>query len=175
MSDEYQSRLTARFDALDRDGDGAVTFEDFAALASAVLDAVGEPVGTDRARALSKAAWSFYKGLALNTDVDRDGQITREEFLLAADVSLRGNPEGFERVVRPWAEAVVAVADRDGDGRVSRAEWVAVLAAMWLGGPAGEDLPGLDADEDGRITARELLDAAVRFYTDPRAVYAAPV
>lgn len=172
---DYQARLTARFEALDRDGDGAVTFEDFASLASAVLDAVGEPVGTPRARALSSAAWSFYKGLALNTDVDRDGHITREEFLLAADVSLRGNPEGFTRVVRPWAEAVVAVADRDEDGHVTRAEWVAVLAAMWLGGPAGEELPGLDADEDGRITVTELLDAAVRFYTDPRAVYGAPV
>ncbi|SDP81436.1 hypothetical protein SAMN05421507_115117 [Lentzea jiangxiensis] len=42
------------------------------------------------------------------------GVITESEFVDTAQMRLRNNPEGFERIARPWAEAVMAVADRRG-------------------------------------------------------------
>ncbi|GLZ79973.1 calcium-binding protein [Actinorhabdospora filicis] len=171
MSDGYQNRLAARFDALDRDGDGAITQADFEAMAREILASAGEPSTSARARRLIEAARTFFEGLSVHTDINMDGRIVKDEFLDAADISLRGNPRGFHQIAQPWAEAVIEIADRDQDGLVTHDEWAITLLAVGVDEELAERLPGLiDADGDGYITAKEILNLAVDFYTEDQAL-----
>lgn len=171
MSDAYQTRLAARFDALDRDRDGAITQVDFDSLAQEILSSTGEPTTSKRARKLQEAARTFFEGLSVHTDLNMDGRIVKDEFLDAADISLRGNPRGFHEIARPWVEAIAAVADRDEDGLVTQMEWAVTLLALGIPEDLAERLPELiDEDGDGYISDKEILNVAVAFYTDENAL-----
>ncbi|NUT98793.1 MAG: EF-hand domain-containing protein [Saccharothrix sp.] len=87
------------------------------------------------------------------------------EFVRVAESELRGDPVGFTRIVRPWAEAVVAAADTDGDGTVDLAEWARVLVAMGATPSAAEEQArSVDIDGDGDGEVVDVVAGWVRDY-----------
>ncbi|GAB2966767.1 EF-hand domain-containing protein [Saccharothrix stipae] len=166
VQDPYTAKMTARFATLDRDHDGRVSVTDFEEMAVAVLIACGRPVESSEGQRLLEGARTFFAGLARVADVDDDAEITEAEFVTAAQDRMRGDVEGFTGIARPWAEAVVAVADTDGDGSVGLHEWQRVLVAMGATPQrAAEQAAAVDTDGDGAVSVAEVLATAVAFYT----------
>lgn len=112
-ADEYD-RGTAKFAALDRDGDGVLTAADFEAAGARGADRAGRgtrPQPTPAQRALTR--------LGADADTDRDGILSRGEWKTLAedpDAARRGAPRGA-----PSAEDLLAAfdaADADHDGKL---------------------------------------------------------
>lgn len=165
---DYHTKMRDRFATFDADGDGQITIEDFEALGQRVLDAFKVPKGSDKEIAIRQGAQIFFRNLADITDADRNHSISEEEFLIGAERRLLGNSDGFDRIARPWAWAIVKVADVDGDGKVTIEEWRKALQAMGST-PAGieQELQEIDRDRDGRVSLDEVMQSAIEFYTLP--------
>jgi Ca2+-binding EF-hand superfamily protein len=162
----YEDKLENRFDTFDRDGDGVISAQDFEAMAQRILDEFGIGQESPKAAALLAGAQQYWAAFAEYADVDRDGEISRTEWLGAANQKLRGNPDGFREAILPWSTAVVAVADTSGDGAVSVAEWAHMLRAMGVPeAKASARARELDTDHDGTVSVDEVMATAVTFYT----------
>lgn len=167
----------AAFRRLDRNGDGVVAFEEFVRASDehlARMDANGDgnigrdefmayhaaeakrrierlfaELDTDRSGRLVPAE---LKGRAeaqrlLACDADKDGAITREEYL-----------DCRRRIAERWMQRIFAKYDRNGDGFIGREERVAALRDFF---------DRLDADGDGKI-ARAEFGAAHKRWTERR-------
>jgi Ca2+-binding EF-hand superfamily protein len=168
---DYQNRMADRFAAFDRDGDGSVTAGDFEAMALKVLTEFGLPPNSGKGRALLEGAQQFWGRLCEVADTSRDGEIAQSEFVDAASSQLLDNPDGFTEMVRPWAKAVIAVADTDNDGMVDAEEWARMLRIMGaLPEAAQRRVSEVDLDRDGAISVDEVIAAAVDSFTsaEPR-------
>ncbi|MFI9006157.1 EF-hand domain-containing protein [Actinosynnema sp. NPDC053489] len=121
-------------------------------------------------RLLVEGARAFFTGPAEVADVDEGGAITESGFASAARARLRDDPQGFAVVVRPWAEAVVAVADTDDNGAVDLREWERMLRAMGAAPQkAAEQAVLVGTDDDGVISVTEVPATAAAFCTRDQA------
>jgi Ca2+-binding EF-hand superfamily protein len=171
--DVHARKMSARFDTFDRDRDGLISQRDLERMARAVLDEFGVSPDWGKGRALMRGAGAFWRGLADEVDDEfaDGGQLTRQQFVDAARRALLDHPEGFNRIVRPWTEASVAVADTDGDGQVTLDEWGRLLCALGANDAATQRrLEATDVDGDGRLDVRDLLATARAYYTTDEAM-----
>ncbi|MFC5184516.1 EF-hand domain-containing protein [Actinomadura harenae] len=167
----YDAKLAERFETFDRNNDGTISRQDLEFMADGILRALAQNPGSKKGRALREGARQYYEGLARSAGTSPDGPIDRAEFLAAAESSLHSGMRGFDDSLRPWAEAVIAVADLDDDGRVSVDDWTQVLTAMGADQRhAMASARGLDTDRDGHISTQELLAEARRFYVSDEPV-----
>ncbi|MET9427279.1 MULTISPECIES: EF-hand domain-containing protein [unclassified Streptomyces] len=163
--DMYQRRIADRFDAFDQDGNGYISREDFTTAASRLLEAFGTPFRSEKGQALAVGAEAFWQGLAGIADVDGDQRVTRAEFVHGAVKRLRDNPERFAEIARPFVCAVLAVADRDGDGRAEVAELERALRALGVEPhTAALTAESLDVDRGGCVDKEEAVMAFARYF-----------
>lgn len=116
------------FERLDRNRDGVVTFGEMRAM---------------RARRMAAI------------DANRDGRISRREFMSARPPWARGRPR--RRMARRRARIFSRI-DADGDGFISPAEREASLK-RWFA--------RMDADRNGQLTRREFIEARQRLRGGP--------
>jgi Ca2+-binding EF-hand superfamily protein len=164
----HARKMSARFDTFDRDGDGLISQRDVEQMARAVLDEFEVSPDWGKGRAVLRGAGAFWRGLADEVDDEfaDGGRLTRQQFIDAAKRALLDHPEGFNRIVRPWTEASVAIADVDGDGEITLEQWGRLLRAMGGNDAAVKRrLKATDADGDGRLSVRDLLSTAQTYYT----------
>ncbi|RFU37603.1 EF-hand domain-containing protein [Actinomadura logoneensis] len=167
----YEIKIAERFATFDRNHDGAISRLDLEFMADGILRALRQNPRSPKGRALIEGARLYFDGLARSAKADPDGPIDRAAFLAAAQQSLHAGLRGFDDSLRPWAEAVIAVADHDDDGRVSVDVWTQVLTAMGANQrQASASARGLDTDRDGHISTRALLAEARRFYVSDEPV-----
>jgi hypothetical protein len=118
------------------------------------------------AAATSEFSNAMMGGAAASPQEPAFGRLTRQQFIDAAKRALLDHPEGFNRIVRPWTEASVAIADVDGDGEITLEQWGRLLRAMGGNDAAVKRrLKATDADGDGRLSVRDLLSTAQTYYT----------
>ncbi|EST27575.1 EF-hand domain-containing protein [Streptomyces roseochromogenus] len=166
VNTEYGRRIAARFATFDQDGNGRIDREDFSAAAKALLAEFAVTARSDKGQALYAGAEAFWQGMAGIADRDGDQRITREEFVTGAVKRLRDNPGRFAEIARPFLHAALAVADEDGDGRISVADTARVLRALHVqADTARTAAESLDADADGTITEADLVPAIARYFT----------
>ncbi|MBX9399396.1 EF-hand domain-containing protein [Streptomyces sp. TRM72054] len=162
----YTHKMSARFDALDHDGDGTISQSDFDQAARTLITAFDQTPASPKGKALIDGAQHYWTRLAELADADQDGRITQPEFVAAATRHLRDNQQEYTRMVRPWVTAVLAVADVDDSQEVSADEWERMLAAMGMAPEAAHARASdIDTDNDGVISLDEALQSALRFYT----------
>ncbi|MFF8384960.1 EF-hand domain-containing protein [Streptomyces kanasensis] len=161
----HQHRVAARFAALDQDGSGYVSREDFTTAARRLLSEFGTPYRSDRGQAVTLGAEAFWQGLAGIADVDGDQRVSREEFAHGAVKRLHDNPERFAEIARPFVRAVLAVADPDGDGRAETAGVERALRVLGVEpGAAARAAGALGVDGDGRIDEERAVGALARYF-----------
>ncbi|WP_447039078.1 EF-hand domain-containing protein [Streptomyces sp. DSM 118878] len=167
-SAEYERKIAARFATFDQDGNKYISREDFSTAAAALCKEFGVTARSDKGQALYLGAEAFWQGMAGIADRDGDQRITRDEFVGGAVKRLRDNPDRFAEIARPFLNAVIRIADGDGEGTVAPAEIGRALTA--LGVPedvAGAVAAGLDADGDGRVAEQEIVTAFAQYFTVP--------
>ncbi|GAA1909879.1 calcium binding protein CalD [Streptomyces durmitorensis] len=167
-SAEYERKIAARFVTFDQDGNGYISREDFSTAAAALLTEFGATARSEKGQALYIGAEAFWQGMAGIADRDGDQRITKPEFVGGAVKRLRDNPARFAEIARPFLDAVIAVADGDGDGSVSPQEVERVLKALGVPADIASAAGGsLDTDGDGRVTEEEIVAAFAAYFTVP--------
>ncbi len=157
MLSKFQKRkLAVLFDHYDANGDGFVTKADYEGLAQRFCDAWNYSPGTaeyEAAYAQHVAIWEYVRSVA---DTDDDGQVTLKEFLtsygnMLEDKKLR------RQLVQDYGAAMFKLCDQDGDGKISGAEWAAVLQCFDLSEEdAQEAFRHLDVKGTGYITFKQM-------------------
>ncbi|MGW7486090.1 EF-hand domain-containing protein [Streptomyces sp. NPDC054786] len=150
ITDALRTEYEHRFATYDTDGDGYLTAQDFTERARVLTKAVGEPEESAKAQALRAGMRHTFDELAALANVDGSGRLDREQFVAA--FARAGESGMLGRVVGPSVAATVALADADGDGVVSLADFTAVhRAAGYSAAQAEAAFTALDDDGDGRL------------------------
>ncbi|MEU8569081.1 EF-hand domain-containing protein [Streptomyces pathocidini] len=165
---EYDAKIARRFASFDQDGNGYISREDFSAAAAAVLAEFGVTARSLKGQELYEGAEAFWQGMAAIADRDGDQHVSREEFVHNAVKRLRDNSLRFAEIARPFLDAVIRIADSDGDGVVTPAEAERVLGVLGAEPSAcGPLAAALDSDGDGRISEEEIVQAFAAYFTTP--------
>jgi Ca2+-binding EF-hand superfamily protein/predicted esterase len=151
------------FSVFDADGDGRLTEDDFEVFALRLVQAFGEPPGSPAALAVRHRYRDLWRALAARADADGDGTVSEAEHLRWLAAVTRD--DGFDRDVRPLAEAVVRLVDTDHDGVVTAAEFTVLLNAC--GFSAAEALDAVDHDRSGSVSVAEIVRVVHDFCLDP--------
>jgi len=163
--DVVSAKLARRFKLLDRDGNGYLEESDYEELVRRLTAAFGRDIDTAPGSTLRAAYLGLWSAMRSTMDTDGDGRISEEEFLATVRDSVVDQNDGFEGVIQPVAEAVLAVCDVDGDGMLDQREVTTMLGAYGVpAAEAGETFARLDHDHDGRLTIQEITTAAREFY-----------
>lgn len=151
----FRASAEHNFNDLDADGDGYLTRYDYMALAQQRLERGGVHVESPEGEAVIDAFLRAWDTHARALDTDRDGRISKAEYVRSFETLARTG--ALEAVLSPISKATFTVADRDGDGWISAAEF----SALWS--RSGTDLTSAfaraDADGDGRISLEEYARA----------------
>ncbi|MCX4546977.1 EF-hand domain-containing protein [Streptomyces sp. NBC_01565] len=114
----------------------------------------------------------------LRFDRDGDGQITRDEFVAAAEHGLYGDEAAFAKVALSWHEAVFEAADSDGDGRVTPQQLRGMLVSLGADPDQAATVASeRHTDADGLITEDQILRSVAAYYTTsapPQRVFPEP-
>ncbi|NGN63539.1 calcium-binding protein [Streptomyces sp. A7024] len=166
ISPFLRRKLARRFQTYDTDRDGYVDRTDFQSACDRLGTAFG--LGPDSAelkhlRELSDGLWQH---LARAADTNADGRIDLGEYQAAFAAGLLVTPDSFDAGYVPFLDALMDIADTDGDGRLTRDEQVRWTGAlMSLPEPDAREVFGrLDRDADGLITRDDMLEAIREFY-----------
>ncbi|KQV04744.1 MULTISPECIES: EF-hand domain-containing protein [unclassified Kitasatospora] len=150
MDDITAKRLI--FAMLDADGDGVISAEEYFARAERVAAATGRTKDDPlviAARTAGQRAWTAM-------DANGDGGMTFDEYEVWAGA------RAFDAVCEPVLGGLFDLADTDGDGALSLAEFTTLRTA--LGNPVSNIRAAfsvLDVNGDGQISREEYL-ASVR-------------
>lgn len=168
VSDFLDRKLSRRFRTFDTDGDGFVERADFESSAIALAEEFDHDANSVARKQLVGLSLGLWEHLAVAADADADGQISEAEYKKAFADGLLVTEESFELGYRPFLEAIMALADVDGSGKLSAEEHVRWTGALMKlpEADAREIHRRLDSDGDGFITTDDLLTAIHDFYFD---------
>jgi Ca2+-binding EF-hand superfamily protein len=168
ISEFLARKLARRFQTFDFDGNGQIERSDFETSAGRVADEFGHSVDSPARQQLLELSLGLWDHLVSMADSDRDGTITLDEYKKAFTNGLLETEASFEQGYRPFLDAVMAVADTDGNGMLDADEHVRWTGALMRlpDADAREVHRRLDTDGDGFITTSDLLQAIHDFYFD---------
>ncbi|MFD3683278.1 EF-hand domain-containing protein [Nocardiopsis sp. NPDC058631] len=155
-------RLEERFRLWDHNGNGVIERADFEQEVEGILTRFGVEASAPGAAGLRAAYLGLFDRLAQAAGTE---QMSKEDFVRAAESEIvsRGDA-GFSEVLQPTIQAIMTIADTDGDGRINPSELERWFAAIGLNTEqADEAFREMDTDNDGSLTVTELV-AAVRDY-----------
>ena len=165
MLTELQKRkLTVLFHHHDVNNDGFVDKADYEQWVKRSCEIQNYPPGSPEYETWytqTMAAWEHVRQVA---DKDKDDRVSLEEHLESYDVTL--NDENlYNQLVTEYAKSIMALWDRDGDGRLSGVEYVALLGCYGFGEEAArEAFRYLDRDGNGYISTEEFMENLKEFY-----------
>ncbi|UCM89160.1 EF-hand domain-containing protein [Streptomyces marincola] len=119
-----QERIRLVFTLFDVNGNGVVEAEDFALMATRVVQAAPRSSEADK-QAMRDALDGWWAALARELDRDGNGRVDYEEFGSFVLV-----PERFGAALDTFARALAALGDPDGDGRIARPDFLALMTAI---------------------------------------------
>ncbi|MES0834348.1 EF-hand domain-containing protein [Nocardiopsis tropica] len=155
-------RLEERFRLWDHNGNGVIERADFEQEAEGILSRFGVEASAPAAEGLRGAYLGLFDRLARSAGTER---MSKEDFVRAAESEIVSKGDaGFSEVLQPTIQAIMTIADTDGDGRINPTELERWFDAIGLSTAQAADAFGeIDTDNDGVLTVTELV-AAVRDY-----------
>jgi Ca2+-binding EF-hand superfamily protein len=157
--DARLDRIKAAFDALDTNSNGYLEADDFDRLGHRIIQALDVAESSPKAQALHASCRRYWQSLVNTLDRNSDGKLTCEEYARFHE------PTEFEGGVRPYAEALTAICDRDDDGFVQHADLVRGLGAVGFPVANIEGLSrALDPQGTGQVSRSEWRTAIEDFF-----------
>ena len=165
-------KIDRSFTYIDVDGNGIITRDDLQGLGARLLAGFGaSPAGT-QGRRVADSFDSLWDTIAAAADLNRDSRITPDEYRSSLIASFIDG-DRFEPIFRPAIDAVLALADTDGDGLIQPQEFQLIHEAFGRSEQDTEQaFAALDLDGDGALSRGELLHAVRDYYTsaEPSAI-----
>lgn len=161
MRAEAVDRVGLIFRLFDVDGSGSLEADDFELMAKRVVAAAPESgdAAKDAIVAAFRRYWATLNG---ELDTDRDNKISYEEYQACVL-----SPERFEDTISEFARALSRLGDPDGDGRIERPVFTAIMTAI---GFAPQNIhsffDSLEPDGDDRIAVSDW-DTTIKEYYQP--------
>lgn len=153
-----EDRIKTRFDKWDNDHNGVLERSDLEAEARSITRSLGSNENAPEAQKLLSAYRSMFDQLAKAAGVSSNGSITKEQFRQAVADLIEHSEQGFDKLLRPLAEGIVALCDKDANRMIDRQEFVAWTRALGLSDQEGADaFARIDTNGDGQLTVDELL------------------
>ena len=165
-------KLARRFRTYDSDGDGFIGREDFTQAGERTTKAFGLADDDPKAVRFHDMLIGLWEQLSSVTDQDHNGQISLEEYKKAFANGLLETPESFDEGYLPFLDAVMAIADGDGDGKLTVEEHITWTGALMnLSEADARMIHDILSDDDELMSTQALLDAIREFYfsEDPAA------
>jgi Ca2+-binding EF-hand superfamily protein len=160
ITELHERKYDKLFRFLDVNLNGMLEFEDMLAYAARITSAFDVAPTAPKAQALVDALQLFWDTLLSSLDLDGDRRISPEEWRAGMTVAFLDDMDGFVRAIRPTVLAAAAMVDTDGDGVVSRTEFVRAGIAL---GVTQEDKEAafdhLDIDGNGSLSIDEIVEA----------------
>ncbi|MFH8978734.1 EF-hand domain-containing protein [Streptomyces sp. NPDC017890] len=166
ISPFLQRKLARRFATFDTNHDGYIDRTDFESACdrlAAAFHLAPETPALKHMRELSDGLWQH---LSQAADTDVDGRVSLAEYQAAFAAGLLVTHASFDAGYVPFLDALMDIADEDGDGKLTRDEQVRWSGAL-MGLPEGdarEVFGRLDRDADGLISRDDMLQAIREFY-----------
>lgn len=164
MRAEAVARVRLIFSLLDANGNGHLDADDFDLMSSRVNAAAS---GSDAAakEAMRSAFQRYWTTLKTELDTDGDGLVSYDEYVRCVL-----SPERFEPTIGEFAQALSALGDPDGDGRVERPLFTDLMLAIGFS-PANIDalFNAFGPDGDDRIPALTWYEGIKEYYAPDRA------
>jgi Ca2+-binding EF-hand superfamily protein len=162
MASEFQrAKIAGVFRAMDVDGDGYLTREDFTALSDRWTGLRGQPAGSPGYRRLNEIMMGWWETLLSAAQSDQaDERITLGDVLTLVD-ALGTMPDAVADTATVMFDAV----DANGDGEISAAEYHQLIEA-WNGTETDTDaiFHLLDANGDGHLDRAEFTELWTEFW-----------
>ena len=172
MLTELQKRkLAAYFKRYDVDQNGLIERADFERMADNACEIYGLPRDSTAHQASRASFGQAWESLRRVADKNEDDSISLEEFMDALEVILE-DKQHYDQFVLGTVVSQLQHLDRDGDGRLSREEFVALEMVFNGTREAAADVfQRLDRDKDGYVTTQELVQGVKEFFysDDPHA------
>jgi hypothetical protein len=169
VNEMLKAKIRHGFAHLDVDGDGLLTEQDHVLMGRRSAEALGHAPGSPQEQRIIDAYLRIWHDLHL-PHIPGGGEVISGEQFLASTCSLVDDPRAAQATVGAIAEAFLAIADTDVDGRVSPAEFLAFQRGHFPGltdVELAEAFEHLDADGDGYLSAEEFTRAGVEFWSSP--------
>lgn len=168
MLHELQKRNhTNMFHAIDRNGDGVLSWDDHQLILDRFAQATGLSTDSAEYDALRGAIAQNWDELKRHADLDKDDVVDLDEWLAHNDRML-STKEGYQIAITAIAEMMLGLADDDRDGRLTLANWTMLLGIYGVEARhAGQSFGRVDLDRDGVVTMDELMKAVTQFVLSP--------
>src|SRR5580693_5642744 len=161
-----RTMLERRFAVVDTDGNGVWQRDDCRLLIQRLCQTFGHAADSAAGRAVAAALGALFDTMLSQLDVNRDGVISREEFVAGVGPDLAGRPE-FDAAVGATARALLQVADADGNGVLDPGEYTLLAAVYGARADQAERAFGrLDQDHNGVLDVTELTVAISQFFAN---------
>jgi tellurite resistance protein TerC len=159
-----RTMLERRFAVVDTDGNGVWQPDDARLLTQRLCHAFGHAADSAAGRAVATSLSTLFDTMLSHLDTNRDGAISREEFVAGVGPDLAGRP-GFVAAVGATARSLMQVADADGNGVLDPGEYTRLAAVYGARADQAERAFGrLDRDRNGVLDATELTLAISQFF-----------
>ena len=159
-------KLDRAFGQLDFNANGYIDHDDIVALVARLVAGFRESPGARRAGRWRWASTTSGSRFSMPPTPTATAGLRRTSGTVGMVEAFVEPADGFDEHLRPAVEAVMHLADTDGDGRIGMAEFK-ILQKAFGTKPVGVKaaFAHLDADGDGTLSVTELIDAAREFYT----------
>lgn len=161
-------RASAVFGLYDVDGDDQISGSDIDAYAQRLVEVLGagdvdsDPLRMPHAVKLARAYAGLWTQLAVSCDTDRDGLISRQEFIAAFDRGAFDTDPDLRRAMAAALDALVEAIDTAGNGVTGRSEYPRLFDAVGLDpGEFMQALQQIDGNDDGAPSRQELRALAL--------------
>ena len=164
LSQVQRRKLTKMFRYLDGDRDDVLVRGDYDRMCGALLGVLEPDPGSPEAAEIA-ASYAF-EWSELEADASRDGgRAVTLELWLAYRARKLAPADAYETEIAPYVETVVALLDRDRDGRLSAAEVRRYLGLYRMREDELDEILGkIDPGRRGSFAREEILALARDYY-----------
>jgi hypothetical protein len=165
-------KLARRFRSYDADGDGFIGRDDFTQAGERTTKAFGLAGDDPKAVRFHHMLIGLWEQLSAVIDQDHRGRISLDEYKKAFANGLLETPQSFDEGYVPFLNAATAIADEDGDGKLTVEEHIAWTGALLNLSEADARMIHDILSDDGELMSIDALLEAIRefyFSEDPAA------